>query len=184
MASDATLDRLLAAHHSAVEEFVDRAQRIDPGAWTIPRGAGKWTPAQEVRHVILAYATFVRDLRGGDGMRLVGTRWKRFFWRAIGLTSVVHFRKIPGGAPAPRELRPTDENGSVTTLVTELRERVAEFEAAFADCWRNAPRKQVTHAYFGSLSLRQSMAMVEVHTRHHAAFLAQSAPPLTGVSGV
>jgi hypothetical protein len=175
MASEATLARLIADHRAAVSEFVERASLVPPGRWNAPRGPGKWTPGQEVKHVILAYESFTRDLRGGPPMRLIGTWWKRIIWRAIGLTSILHFKRIPSAARAPRESRPTEESGTAAVLLPDLRARVDEFERAFAETWRTTPAKRVTHPYFGMLSLTQSMTMAAVHTRHHAAFLQRSA---------
>lgn len=172
---DATLDRLLAAHRSAADEFRTAAERVATDRWNTPRGAGKWTPGQEVAHVTLIYEAFVRDLRGGEPMRLVGTRWKRLLWRAIGLTSILHLRKLPGGARAPRESRPPDAVADRASLMATFRARIAEFESAYADAWRAMPGKRVTQPYFGTLSLKQAITMSEVHTRHHAAFLRQSA---------
>jgi hypothetical protein len=177
MASGPTLDRLIAEHRGAVEEFFARAGQVAPGRWNVPRGPGKWTPGQEVRHVLLAYEAFTRDLRGGAPMRLVGTWWKRMIWRAIGLTSILHLGRIPAGARAPREARPTEDSGSAAALLGELRSRIY-FERAFVEIWETTPTKRVTLPYFGTLSLRQSMTMVAVHTRHHAAFLRRSALPV------
>lgn len=176
---DASLERLLASHKSATDEFLAAAGQVAPARWNAPRGPGKWTPGQEVTHLILVYEAVTRDLRGGDPMRLVGNRWKRLIWRAIGLTSILHLRKLPGGARAPREVRPPDVSADRALLVAAFRARVSEFEAAYADSWRNAPGKRVTQPYFGTLSLKQAIAINEVHTLHHAAFLRQSASPLT-----
>ena len=38
-----------------------------------PRGPGKWTPGQEVTHIILVYEAITRDLRGGAPVHLVGS---------------------------------------------------------------------------------------------------------------
>ena len=173
----ATLDRLLASHRSAADEFLAAAVRVAPARWNTPRGAGKWTPGQEVTHVALACAAFTRDLRSEAQMGLIGTRWKRRLWRAIGLTSILHLRKLPGGARAPREARPTDVPSDRATLLASFRETVREFEAVFAGVWSTIPGKRLTHPYFGTLSLRQSITVSEVHLRHHAAFLRQSAAP-------
>lgn len=119
----ATLDRLLASHRSAADEFLAAAERVAPARWNTPRGAGKWTPGQEVTHVMLVCAAFTRDLRSEAQMRLVGTPLKRLFWG-----------------------------------------------------------KRITHPYFGTLSLRQSISVSEVHFQHHAAFLGQSAAPAAPVA--
>ena len=138
----ATLDRLLASHRSAADEFLAAAERVAPARWNTPRGAGKWTPGQEVTHVMLVCAAFTRDLRSEAQMRLVGTPWKRLFWRAIGLTTILHLRKIPGGVRAPREVRPPDGPADRASLLRTFRETVDEFEKVFADAWRDTPEKR------------------------------------------
>jgi len=171
---DPTLDRLLTSHNAAVGVFIAQAERVAPERWDTPRGPGKWTPAQEVMHVMLVYEAFTRDLRGGEPMRLVGTRWKRLIWRAVALTAILHLRKIPIAARAPRESRPPDSPADRESLIALFRARAAEFDVIFTSTWRDAPKKRVTHPYFGLLSLRQALTMMEVHSLHHAAFLRQS----------
>lgn len=181
---DATLDRLIATHRSAADELLAQAKRVAPTRWDAPRGPGKWTPGQEVTHVMLAYEAFIRDLRGGEPMRLVGTRWKRLVWRALGLTSILHLRRIPVAARAPREARPPESPADRALVLAKFRERADEFETAYADAWRNTPGKRVTHPYFGTLSLRQAITMSEVHTLHHVAFLRQSMATIEAAAGV
>lgn len=176
----ATLDRLLACHRSAADEFIAAARSVAAERWSTPRGAGKWTPGQEVTHLVLACEAFTRDLRGEAQMRLVGTRWRRFIWRAIGLNSIVHLRRLPTGARAPRESRPPDVAADRESLLATFKARVDEFETVFAVSWRETPTKRMTHPYFGMISLRQSIAMSEVHLRHHAGFLRAAASPAEG----
>jgi hypothetical protein len=178
----ATLDQLLASHRLAVDEFLAATEQVAPARWNTPRGAGKWTPGQEVTHVVLVCEALTRDLRGEAQMRLVGSPWKRFFWRAIGLTSILHLRTLPRGARAPREARPPDVPAERGSLVVRLRACVNEFESVFADAWRTTPGKRMTHPYFDTISLRQSITVSEVHLRHHAAFLRLSASPASVVA--
>jgi hypothetical protein len=162
---------LLQDHAAAVDEFFTRAAQVTPARWDKPRADGKWTPAQEVKHVILTYEAFLRDLRGEEGMRLIGTPFKRRLWRAIGLTSALWRGKIPRGARAPREARPADGSHAQAELLKDFRDRTTEFEAVFRDTWLREPNKQVTHPYFGSLNLVDGIKLCTVHTRHHAAVL-------------
>lgn len=179
--SDATLDRAIASHRAASDAFIAAAEDVAPAKWNTPRGLGKWTPGQEVTHIILVYEALARDLRGGDPVRLVGTRWKRILWRAIGLTMILGLRKMPKGALAFRESRPSESTVDRASLVATVRARMNEFDAAYRDAWRDNPRKRVTHPYFGTLSLPQAIVMADVHTLHHAAFLRQSAPSTESV---
>lgn len=173
MPATTKLDTLLATHAVAVDEFFTRAAQVSPARWGVPRLDGKWTPAQEVKHVALAYEAFTRDLRGGEPMQLVGSAMKRRLWRAIGLTSILWLKKLPRGARAPREVRPPDGALDQEAALAEFRRRTTEFEAAFREAFRSAPGKRVTHPYFGTLSLMDALQMAIVHTRHHSAVLPQ-----------
>jgi uncharacterized damage-inducible protein DinB len=165
------LERRLLDHQAAVREFVERARAIDSARWLTPRGDGKWTPAQETKHVILAYESFSRELAGGQPMALRATSFKRRIYRFIGLTQILWRKKIPIAVKAPREARPEWIDATASELLPQLAQRATEFEASFARSWRTDPGKRLTHYLFGTLSLDQAIRLVSVHTRHHAAFL-------------
>jgi hypothetical protein len=165
------LETLLTDHVDAVREFVDRANAVAEPRWLVPRAEGKWTPAQETKHVILAYEAFLRQLTEGTPMRLRGNALKRRIWRLIGLNSILWRKRIPVAVNAPREVRPELVTSGPDELLPELRRRAGEFDVAFARAWRNEPRRRMTHYMFGTLSLDQGIRLVSVHTRHHAAFL-------------
>jgi hypothetical protein len=165
------LESLMADHRAAVDDFHDRAASIAADRWAVPRAPGKWSPAQEVKHVVLAYEAFIRDLEGGTPMQLVGTPLKRFLWRAVGLSSILWLKKIPRGARAPRESRPPETAQDRGSLIAEFSDRTAQFETIFRRTWDRDPAKRVVHPYFGQLDLVDGMTMCTVHTRHHAAVL-------------
>lgn len=162
---------LIAEHARAVDEFFHRAAQVTSARWETPRAENKWTPSQEVKHVVLAYEAFRRELTGGAGMRLYGNPVKRAIWRAIGLTSVLWRKKLPRGARAPREIRPPDGPYDQAALLAEFRERTAEFEAAYRRVLSEQPSKRVSHPYFGAVDLVKAIKLATVHTRHHAAVL-------------
>src|SRR5216110_3203523 len=56
------LDALVADHGLAMRTFIDRAHALDASQWLEPRAEGKWTPAQETKHVLLSYDEFMRQL--------------------------------------------------------------------------------------------------------------------------
>jgi uncharacterized damage-inducible protein DinB len=170
------LEALLAGHRLAVDEFLARARQVSSARWNTARAPGKWSPAQEVKHVVLAYEAFIRDLEGGESMRLVGTPLKRALWRAVGLTSIVWLKKIPRGARAPRESRPPEAAMDQGELLAQLREQTDRFEAIFRETWDRDATRRVVHPYFGSLDLSDGMTMCTVHTRHHAAVLPSPDP--------
>jgi hypothetical protein len=162
---------LTAEHTRAVAEFMSRARAVDAVQWITPRAAGKWTPSQEVRHLILTYSVFLRQLAGENPIRLRGTPMKRLVWRAIGLTSILWFKRIPVAVNAPREVRPDAELRPAEQLIPELESLIATFGRAFDEAWRAPRSHQLTHPLFGALSLDQGVRILTVHTRHHAAFL-------------
>lgn len=158
-------------HQAAVLEFVERAKTLSAEQWLRPRAPGKWTPAQETRHVILAYEQFIRELAGGTPVRLRGNPWKRRLWRLIGLNSILWRKRIPVAVRAPREAVPEWETTNATDLLPLLRQRADEFDATYAAMCERDPGRCVTHPFFGALSLDHAIRFISVHTRHHAAFL-------------
>jgi uncharacterized damage-inducible protein DinB len=165
------IETLLADHRAAVDDFFHRAAQVTSARWTTPRAEGKWTPAEEVKHVVMAYEVFLRDLEGGAAMKLVGTPLWRVMARAIGLTSILWLRRMPPRARAPREVRPPPGAHEQQELLNEFRDLTDRFERAFRQAWERDPKKLVTHAYFGGLGLTDALRMITVHTRHHAAVL-------------
>lgn len=168
------LSELLSDHGAAVAEFVARARAVPPGRWLLPRGEGKWTPAQETRHLVLYYEAFNADLKGERRMSLKGSPLKRFEWRVFGLTQILWRRRIPVAVRAPREARPEWDETPRDELLPLFTERAREFDGLFIATWRAEPGRKVRHPWFGDLKLDHAIRMSSVHTRHHAAFLEQS----------
>ena len=121
--SASRLQHRLADHRAAVAEFIARAEAVPAQGWLVPRAEGKWTPAQEARHLVLTYEAFVKDLRTGEHMQLRGTPWRRRLWKLIGLPSIIWRKRIPRAVRAPREARPDWETAGAATLLPELRRR-------------------------------------------------------------
>lgn len=171
MAADRRLRALMDDHERAVREFVGKARVVDHARWFTPRAEGKWTPAQETRHLILTYEEFVRQLHGASPIRLRGGLYTRVLSRAIGLTSILWFEKIPVAVRAPREVRPDPETRPADELLADLETRTAAFARSFEDVWGRSPRPKLQHPLFGRVSLATGIRFLTVHTRHHAAFL-------------
>jgi len=166
-----SFDALVADNAAAVAEFAARAAAIPPDRWDVARAPGKWTPAQETKHVSLGYQAFVRDLRGEGALRLKGRWWQRRLWRWLILPAILADGRITRHAPAPREVRPGDRPGDRTSLLSELTDSVAGFEAMILKTHGANRRRRVTHPYFNGLTLEQLLRLCAVHTRHHAAYL-------------
>ena len=162
---------LIADHAASAREFVARAERVGETRWLVPRAEGKWTPAQETRHLILAYDALLRDAGGQGKMGLKGNAVKRKIWRLVGLTSILWRKRIPVAARAPREARPEWEAAPASELLPIFQSRVEELASTIARLQKNEPGRTFTHPYFGDLAIEQTLTFLAVHNRHHAAFL-------------
>jgi DinB family protein len=177
-----TITQLASMHATAIQEMVDRATPVAASQWNTPRGDGKWTPAQEVRHVTLGIEAFIRDLRGQGKLRTKGKWWQRIMWRWTVLPRILKTGQLVRGVRAPREVRPPDEPGDRDSLLGELMLRAREFEQLVIETSTRTPRRRVTHPYFGPLSLKALLRLGVVHVRHHAAYL--PAVPRDGIRPV
>lgn len=174
------LERLLGRNRSAVASFQSAALAIPADAWHSPIATGKWSAAQHVEHIARAYDAAVRDLVDGAPMRLIGTPRQRRLWRLLGLSAVRFLRRLPRGAPAPREIRPIGDSArSRTSLLAELDEHVRAFEVAVESNAANRSRGFV-HPYFGGLSMTDGLRVAIVHTRHHERALREMLAHSTG----
>lgn len=163
--------RLFDDHAASVREFSSKAERVDAARWLVPRAEGKWTPAQETRHLILAYDALLRDANGAGKMRLKGNALKRKIWRMVGLTSILWRKRIPAAVKAPREARPEWEAAPASELLPILQSRAAELADTIMRLQKNEPRRTFTHPYFGDVTIEHAFTFLAVHNRHHAGFL-------------
>lgn len=170
-AREALLRERLEDHRAAVREFVAKAAALSATQWLTPRSAGKWTPAQETRHLVLTYEAFVRDLQDVNRMRLRGTALQRWFWKLFGLASILWRKRIPVAVRAPSVIRPDEITTAAPELLDALGDGVARFEAVFTDKWRTEPARRLSHPFFGLVTLDHAVRIAAVHARHHAAFL-------------
>ena len=162
----------LREHRSAVEAFAAAAAAVPAVRWREPRAPGKWSPAQETEHVLLAYDAAAADLAGDASGRLQLPRWQATLLRWLVLPRILRTGRFPRNAPAPRALRPRVDRGTQAEHVALLRERAAAFEAALVACQAASPSRRVMHPYFGAMALAPVLRLVTVHTRHHARALA------------
>lgn len=164
-------DELLTANRQAVEVFSVRARELSDARWTTPRGGERsWSPAQYVAHVTLAYRFAARSLSEGYRAPFVGTALQRRVWRLLGLSKILLIGKLPAGAPAPRDLRPTSALPPRAMALSELEAAVAELEAAY-EARPRKPEPRIAHPYFGDLTPRQLIKVLVAHTRHHTPHL-------------
>lgn len=161
---------VLALHARELDAFLDAARAVPEAAWHREPAPGKWSAAAVVRHVADSYR-FGRDAArsGGGGMRLKVHPLRAALFRHTLFRAMIWLRTFPRGAPAPREVRP-DLAAVAATPRAEALAELASLAAEAAEALRAAPGScRVVHAYFGPLTPRDTLTLLALHTRHHAA---------------
>jgi len=154
-------------HSQAAAEVVSAAGRVPVEKWLVPRAEGKWSPAEIVEHLSLAYDVIVRELAGGAGMTIRTKLWQRVMLRLTIMPKLLRGEAFPSGTRSPREIRPVTASPDQTAAITSLRDRAARFEAAVADAQRRHPRTGLTHAYFGRSTIDNAVLLCARHVQHH-----------------
>jgi hypothetical protein len=153
--------------HSEALAAVTRAAESLPGdAWRQPVREGKWTPAEVVEHLTLAYDALLKELSGGPGMKYRPNAAIRLVLRYTVLPRILRGEPFPR-ARAPRETRPADTPFSQSEAVQRLRDRAATAVAEMERELSTRPRAKLTHAYFGRLPLTTGLTLIARHIDHH-----------------
>jgi hypothetical protein len=158
-------------HAEAVEAFAAAAAAVPPARWLVPRAEGKWSPAEIVEHLTLAYDTLLRELEGGPGMKVRTKWWQRILLRFTLVPRLLRGEPFPAGARAPREIRPTAANPDQVAAVARFRELAARIDSGSASAIESGKRVRLTHAYFGSAALWKGVLLCARHVQHHTAQL-------------
>jgi uncharacterized damage-inducible protein DinB len=172
---------IMADHDDAADAFITTADRLTDAAWHVRPAEGKWSAAEIVEHVALAYDAMSAEIRGGGAMHLRVPLWKRLVLRMTVLPRLLGGR-FPRGAPAPRETRPAAAPATAAEGVRRIRDATAAFRALVTDD-AHRRRARPTHPYFGRVRLAPAVRFMAVHTRHHQAQLAarEPVPPPAGL---
>jgi hypothetical protein len=86
----------LAEHQGAVDGVLAGVDRVAPARWWLPAAPGRWSPAEEVLHVTLAYEFACAAVRDGAAMRL----------RVPRLGALVRAPRAPPASAAGRDVPP------------------------------------------------------------------------------
>lgn len=160
-------DEAMAAHALEVEAIAAAAARVPPELWTAPRETGKWSRAEVLQHLVLAYDVLLGELRGGSGMKVRTKFLQRWMLRLVLVPRILAGKGFPERAPAPKEVRPQSVETDRGRALATFRERAAEFVAAMEETRSVNPRQRLTHAYFGAFSLGDALTMAVRHLQHH-----------------
>jgi hypothetical protein len=166
-AGGARLEAARALHREAAADFVAAASAVPAQRWSEPLGEGKWTPAQVVEHLNLAYDLLLAELAGGAGMQVRTRRWQRWLLRLTLVPRLLRGAPFPAGARAPRETRPTGAGLPQAAAIAAFRDRAERFDVAAAAAAEQGSRRRITHAYFGSASVADGVTLCARHIGHH-----------------
>jgi hypothetical protein len=162
----------LAADRDAVNAFIVTARGVAPERWAEPRAPGKWSPAQVVEHIALAYESNLQLLRGP--VPGGAPRWLRPLIRKVLLGYVLRRGSFPRGSRAPKILKPdaSPAAGPASELIPRLEMAAGAFEAIAPA----HPSDKLEHPFFGEVPVADMVRLMELHTRHHTPQLLPAPP--------
>jgi hypothetical protein len=155
-----------------VVDVIAAAERISQERWMMPRAEGKWSPAEVVEHLNLAYDALLRDFAGEGGMKIRTKLWQRVLLRITLVPKLLRGAPFPANARAPRETRPGVVNADKDAAIAGLRDRASKLDAAAADAMTSRRRVRLTHAYFGRSAVPEAILLCARHMQHHQKQLA------------
>jgi hypothetical protein len=159
-------DAVQQIHTTAAQDVVAAAERVPADRWLQPRAEGKWSPAEVLEHLSLAYDVLLRELAGGEGMAIRTKLWQRILLRFTIVPGILRGGAFPKGARAPRETRPALTTTDQRAAIAAFRDRAARLAAAASDAQSRRGVK-LTHAYFGRASVCDSLLLCARHLQHH-----------------
>jgi len=159
-------------HRREVASFLAIVDALDEEAWAKEPAPGKWSPGQITEHLVLSYAAMRRELAGGVGLRLRATFWRRLLIRWRYLPMVLRDKRLPTGAPAVREIRPSGVPRPRAVAAPDLREQARCFEEELTKA-RGGGKVRLTHPFFGRLGPDEAVRFAAVHAAHHRGQLPQ-----------
>jgi hypothetical protein len=160
-------DEVRRIHAAAAADLIAAAQEVPRDSWMQPRAEGKWSPADVVEHLNLAYDALLKDLDGGGGMKIRTKLWQRILLRYTLVPKLLRGGAFPENARAPRETRPANTNADQQAAIDTFRQRSERFDSTAAEAVAGGRRVKVTHAYFGRASITEGMLLCARHIQHH-----------------
>lgn len=161
----------LEEHDQVLAEYLTRLRSVPMERWHEPAAEGKWSPAEEALHLVLAYEIGITGCTGGSGMRLMVPPAWAWLSRTVMLPVILRTRSFPRGARAPREVRPASLDARGMTkgvLEARLRQVATDAAQAIRAADERRPMPRLVHAYFGPLTPLTTLRLLSAHTRHHA----------------
>ncbi len=162
-----------AVHRSAAKEIVRVVEILDPGLRQLPRAPGKWTPQQELAHIILTCREFTAAILRGCEFELMVSTELAAHNHATVLPRILRGESFPSGAKAPLRVSPPRSLETVPVMLAQLQEARRQLELVVVRTYHRDPGRQVRHPYFGLMQLPELLALLAAHMRHHGGNIAR-----------
>jgi hypothetical protein len=156
----------LKQHSDTMRSFIETAAALDESLWLNPVAAGKWSPAEIVEHLRLAYDILLRELNEGRGLRIRTNWFMRQFIRLAILPKILKGKRLPTGVKAPREVRPTQFIADRHEALHQLLALATQFELESTKK-RHSQQSYLTHHLFGRLTILKGIQFCAIHVNHH-----------------
>ncbi|HUR36828.1 MAG TPA: DUF1569 domain-containing protein [Terriglobales bacterium] len=150
----------------ALEEIESATAGMDE-AELLAHAEGKWSAAQALEHLSLAFENTVkgmnRCLEAGKNLGDQPSLKQRLFH-----VVVLDLRHFPRGREAPKMVMPTGKLGGLEA-VARIKASLIAMDQTLAECREKlgTSGKLANHPVLGPLSNRQWCAFHYVHTKHH-----------------
>jgi hypothetical protein len=167
MTRGSSWNEVLALHDSAITEFTETASKIPAESWANAPNE-TWAPAHVTEHLALVYEVLLKELAGGAGMKVRTNYLTQRLLRWFIVPKMLRGGPFPR-ARAPHETRPvlsfaTDQ----TTAIETLRQLAGRFRETIQELHVTNPGMRLSHAYFGTSNLDDSLLLCARHIQHHA----------------
>lgn len=158
------LETAIADNRAAVEEFIERARRVDAAKWQTPRGEGLWSPGQVAEHLAIVYEYNRKVVTGTAGAG--APRFLQPLARWFVVTKTLNAGRFTRKGRAPKFFQPSSSPAAAAAVLERLSKALAGFES---DIRSGHPegRHQVRHPFFGPMPTIDFLRLQAIHSRHH-----------------
>ena len=158
------LETAIADNRAAVEEFVEKARRVDAAAWSTPRAEGKWSPAQIAEHLAIVYEYNRKVVTGDAGKG--APKFLQPLARWFIVTRTLKAGRFTRNGRAPGIFQPTATPAAAPEVLARLTKALSGFESDIRSGHPEA-RHTVRHPFFGPLPTIDYLRLQAIHARHH-----------------
>jgi hypothetical protein len=163
---DSRWEDLARKHEASLDRFLARANELDEAAWEAPIADGKWTPIEITEHLRAAYDVVIKELTGGQGMKLRSNALVRRLIKLVYLPRILRTRRMPPNVKAPSEIRPRNCIRDRAEALAALKAIGLRAQKEIGDR-RHDPKAYATHFVLGKIKPLEGMDFLTIHLEHH-----------------